>query len=60
VAYTVALLAGLIVVERFVTTSSLSDGFKNLFLRVHETVLLANYILLTFRGIVRIARSPLD
>lgn len=58
VALVAALLLGLMVITRVADHADLSDDFHKLFMKVHEYVFLFNYLLLAFKGFVRLASMP--
>ena len=53
---TVTLLAALSLVHATLTYTHATDSFKALFTTVHESVLLATYILLAVKSILRMAK----
>lgn len=54
---TAALLASLSIIHYLAEYSLASEHFKALFLKVHESISLGLYLLLAWKGILRLARA---
>lgn len=55
---TIALLAGLLLIQGLVDLASPSPSFEERFTKLHENVVLMNYLVVALKGVVRVFLLP--